>query len=160
MVDTGVAPRFSIELVRLSRASVKGIPHRRLVPSSIRGSSKTKFLKKERTHMQRNALVLSQFTLAVACVLAPRSSTAASFNCGKASTLIESLICRDPVLSRQDSKMATLYRDVLRRSSPGDRQSVRDEQRAWIEERDRCEDKECLDLVYSKRIYDLKHFGE
>lgn len=83
---------------------------------------------------------------------------AASFNCSKASNVVESLICKDASLSKKDSQLASLYKKALKDLPRSMQRDLRDEQREWLTARDSCNDRECLELLYSKRIYDLKHF--
>lgn len=89
-----------------------------------------------------------------------QSTHAASFNCSKASNVIESLVCKDSSLSKKDSQMANLYKKALKDLPRSMQRGLRDEQRDWLSERDSCDDRECLELVYSKRIYELKHYFE
>ena len=89
-----------------------------------------------------------------------QSAVAVSFNCSKASNVIESLICKDSSLSKKDSQLAGLYRKALKDLPRSMQRELRDEQRDWLTARDSCDDRECLELLYSKRIYELKHYFE
>ena len=57
--------------------------------------------------------------------------SAASFDCRHAVLPIERAICSDPCLSKLDGKMGTTYRPLSHR------QAVRQDQRAWLRQRDR-----------------------
>ena len=74
-----------------------------------------------------------------------------SFDCQKASTAVEKLICDDEGLSLLDKKMAGLYSIGLKKQDFS--QSFRNGQRIWIRDyRNKCRDKECLISTYNKRI--------
>ncbi|HEX5184102.1 MAG TPA: lysozyme inhibitor LprI family protein [Allosphingosinicella sp.] len=71
--------------------------------------------------------------LLLALTLTPWTAKAASFDCGKASTLVERQICADPKLSAADVRLAGLYQRAL---AVTPRQAdVRLEQRRWLTER-------------------------
>jgi uncharacterized protein len=86
-----------------------------------------------------------------------QTAQAASFNCSNALNLVESLICKDSSLSNKDSQMASLYKKVISDLPKSMQYELRDEQHEWLIARNSCENIECLELLYSKRIYDLKH---
>ncbi len=78
---------------------------------------------------------------------------AASFDCSKASTQVERLICADPTLSDLDDRLAQAYRAAAGR--PG-ADAVRAGQRRWLKEvRNRCQDISCLMEAYNARIRDV-----
>jgi uncharacterized protein len=56
----------------------------------------------------------------------------ASFDCSKAATPIEKLICRDAELASIDREMATVYARVLQTLAPGSRDSLRRDQLQWF----------------------------
>lgn len=74
----------------------------------------------------------------------------ASFDCAKARSNVELLICADADLAALDSRMATLY-SAARRSQPG----AADAQLAWIKARNKCSDASCLYGTYEDRIRQL-----
>lgn len=74
----------------------------------------------------------------------------ASFDCSKARTNVELMICADPDLARMDGRMATLYASA-RRTQPG----AADVQLAWIKARNKCADETCLYQTYADRIESL-----
>jgi len=76
---------------------------------------------------------------------------AAGFDCAKASTAVEKLICSDAQLSDLDGQLARAYKRVL--ESPGDPRRVRSEQKAWLTtERNKCADVPCLVGAYQRRL--------
>ncbi len=96
---------------------------------------------------------------------------AASFNCDKAVTKVEQMICADEDLSKKDEEMASLYKRAMEKiPNP---QALKIEQRAWLKMRNRCrpEDiwkdpprygshqidaEDCLQYVYRDRISQMK----
>jgi aspartyl protease family protein len=82
------------------------------------------------------------------CVLLwiPLTANAASFNCSKAFTLIEVLICTNSDLSLADEEMASLYAKA-KKTNP----NIKAEQKYWLMERNACEDADCLRKVITNR---------
>ncbi|NYT79525.1 DUF1311 domain-containing protein [Alcaligenaceae bacterium] len=78
---------------------------------------------------------------------------AASFDCSKASNKAEILICGVPELSALDVRLAEHYRKA--RETQSNKSILRDAQRAWLKQRDQCENLECLRSAYLKRIHEL-----
>jgi uncharacterized protein len=78
---------------------------------------------------------------------------AASFDCAKASTAVEKLICSDAKLSELDTRLAQAYRQAL--ATPAVAQRVKPDQRRWLAERNKCTDVACLTTAYQKRLADL-----
>lgn len=107
-----------------------------------------------------NARVLFMTAFIAFMAESPQEVHAASFNCSKASNIVESLVCKDSSLSKKDTEMTSLYKKALKDLPKSMQRELRDEQRDWMSARDSCDDKECLDLVYSKRVYELKHYFE
>ncbi|MDP2832525.1 MAG: lysozyme inhibitor LprI family protein [Pseudomonadota bacterium] len=73
---------------------------------------------------------------------------AASFDCGKAGTKVEKLICADDELSKLDEVLATAYADALKSPDPA---SLKTEQKAWLKVRNRCADVACIQAAYRQR---------
>lgn len=82
-------------------------------------------------------------------LLVPGALRAAGFDCAKATTRVEKMICADPRLSERDGRLAALFQENLDTSTD---ESLRASQRAWLKTRDACTDAACLDHVYGMRI--------
>ena len=81
---------------------------------------------------------------------------AASFDCSKAQSKIEKMICADAELSRLDEEIAKVYGDVLKKSP--DEALLKKQQRGWLKARNLdCKDVPCLRELYQKRIAVLNH---
>lgn len=73
---------------------------------------------------------------------------AASFDCSKATSQVERLICDTPTLSQQDDALAASYRATLAVDP-----SARDRQKVWLREvRNQCKDVLCLATAYQQQI--------
>ncbi len=108
---------------------------------------------------------------------------AASFDCKKASTWVEKIVCSNPELSKLDEQMAKAYSDALKSLSPEGQKETKQYQKQWLKELSQnCEagpkkkyykeaspyaggkDKkiyydaraECLKTAYEKRIKQLQ----
>lgn len=77
----------------------------------------------------------------------------ASFDCTKAATAVEKLICASPRLAALDAELAETYAAARKRGG----EALRGEQRTWLKEtRDACEDDGCLEAAYLLRIAALR----
>jgi len=77
-----------------------------------------------------------------------------SFDCNKATTKSEKLICSDPNLSNADKQLAEIYVRVLEQSSNQD--WLKKDQLSWMKhQRDTCKDVPCMLNAYKDRINEL-----
>ena len=82
------------------------------------------------------------------------NSVAPSFDCTKATSPAERLICSDSDLSKLDVDLNAIFADV--RKSATDKKQVRADQLAWMKNsRNACSDKQCMVKAYKQRITDL-----
>ena len=117
-------------------------------------------------------LVAALAALLLILVAAPVS--AASFDCAKARTKVEKLICKDPQLSRQDEDLAKAYGEALKVWDGKIAAYVKLTQRGWVGSRALlppdagqggilCTDDEtalpCLRAIHADRIAVLKSPG-
>lgn len=94
------------------------------------------------------------FTLALPSFLAVALAHAASFDCAKASTMMEKMICADAELSKLDEDLGEAYRKALQQNDV--KQGAIESQRNWLKlERNVCADVPCLKQAYQKRIKEL-----
>ncbi len=70
------------------------------------------------------------FLLFVALLLPLPFANAASFDCAKATTLVEKAICADPQLSDRDDALMAAYQHALVEASDANR--IKAEQRSWL----------------------------
>jgi uncharacterized protein len=81
-------------------------------------------------------------------------ASAASFDCAKAQTNVEKLICADDGLSKLDESLEAQYQQALKR--PDIKRQVVESQRDWLKNaRDICQTGECVKKAYDTRIKQL-----
>lgn len=87
------------------------------------------------------------------CWLALTSiAQAASFDCSKASTKVETLICRNSSLSDLDLKLNARYKIAIAEGNDSEKLALREQQLKWLQKvRNRCVDAACLQSAYLKR---------
>ncbi|MFK5969651.1 MAG: lysozyme inhibitor LprI family protein [Candidatus Marithrix sp.] len=84
---------------------------------------------------------------------------AASFNCGKATTETEYLICDDPILNDVDEKLGKAYKKLRKVLSKKETKLLKQEQYKWLEQRDleliNCSELDCEVQFYEIRVKQL-----
>ena len=93
-------------------------------------------------------------------VLLFAASTAAiadgpAFDCSKASSKVEKMICADPTLSSSDSVNADIYKEVVQTADNPNQ--VKREQRQWLKTRNACQTVDCIAKTYDTRYNQLQH---
>ena len=104
-------------------------------------------------YSSKGETVIRLLAVAVISALTMLSSftIAAGFDCRKAASTVEKLICSDDVLSKADEQLSTVYCQAL--ASAADASAFKKEEINWIRtERDKYRTKECLAAAYKKRI--------
>ena len=81
------------------------------------------------------------------------TAQAAGFDCAKAGTKVEKLICGDAALSKLDEELNTAYKTALQDEKRAD--SIRQAQKKWMKERSGCQDAGCVKRVYRMRLVEL-----
>ncbi len=90
----------------------------------------------------------------LALLLLAAPAHAASFDCAKAGTEIEKMICGDAELSELDSQLGQVYVRSLAWSP--DQEALQREQRSWLREvRDQCPSVPCLKVLYRQRLDEI-----
>lgn len=90
---------------------------------------------------------------APAPAVATQVSFVPSFDCAKASTPSERAICSEPLLGKLDGALAENYKYMLASDiGDGAKGDLRAKQRAWIAERNKCSDNQCLETAYRARL--------
>ena len=93
--------------------------------------------------------------LAAALLALPLAARAASFDCARAGTPVERMICADPGVSAQDQRLADAYQAASARDP-----RVQASQREWLAgTRNRCGTTACLSQAYAARLEALKTDG-
>lgn len=85
------------------------------------------------------------------------SSEAASFDCGKAKTSIEKIICRNNELSKLDEDMSKSYFETLKKLDSILKNEFISDHKLWLKKvRNACSNAECLKMAYTKRIENFR----
>mgnify|MGYP001627241469 CR=1 FL=1 len=92
-------------------------------------------------------------SLGLAALVLSGTVQAASFDCAKAQTRVEKMICADAELSKLDEEMARAYATSLQDKSRAN--AARQTQRQWVKERNACGSAECVKQSYKNRLHGL-----
>lgn len=101
---------------------------------------------------------MKNLILTVSILLFASWTHAASFDCTKASTLVEKAICSESELSKLDDLLMNSYKEALGNIPNADK--LKSEQRDWLSNtRNKCQDVGCLKRAYNKRISDINNIA-
>ncbi len=78
------------------------------------------------------------------------SAQGASFDCGKAQTKVEHLICDNPEISKLDDELKAGYKAALQDEKQAD--SIKQAQKQWMKKRNGCADAACVKSAYETRV--------
>lgn len=90
------------------------------------------------------------------CLTLGSTAQAASFDCSKAKSRIEKMICSNSELSKLDEELNTAYRRGMSDKYSATNSNNPFDQEEWIKARNRCPDVDCVRIEYEMRIYRLK----
>lgn len=104
--------------------------------------------------------------IVIAVMMMSGSASAASFNCKKAKSKVDKLICATPELSKADDELGRLFKEAvqalngiggqLRESDSSYAKSLRAAQGHWLKRvRNSCADAACMLAAYEKRNAEL-----
>ena len=102
-----------------------------------------------------NLPVAAPHQIARAANVGPRRSDGirASFDCAKAESLVEKIICSNQMLADDDVRLMSSYKAAMA-ASP-DKAAVKDAQRVWMAQRNACTTLDCVSRAYQLRIKQL-----
>ncbi|WP_429063485.1 lysozyme inhibitor LprI family protein [Aeromonas bestiarum] len=104
-----------------------------------------------------NNIKIKTLFIATSFVISPYLSHAASFDCQKAKTSNEKLICLTPELSQLDEQLAKQYFLSIKKSEDDD--VIKISQRAWLKQiKKECSTADCLIKNYSIRLDTLRNW--
>jgi uncharacterized protein YecT (DUF1311 family) len=72
----------------------------------------------------------------IPCLALPAWAYAASYDCGKASTAVEKLICSDDQLSQLDDELVDIYKHAVKEEKGGS--VIKNSQGGWLKSRNNC----------------------
>jgi len=96
---------------------------------------------------------MRHFILSIAVALMAGNAHTASFDCAKASTKVERLICADKALSGLDETLAETY--AWDAEGEGASPRAKAAQKAWLAQRNACADAACVRRQYEQRLSEL-----
>lgn len=88
--------------------------------------------------------------LCFGCLLLVQGAQAASFDCAKAGTKVEKMICADAELSKLDDELNVAYKAALQDEKQAD--AIKQAQKQWMKERINCSDVNCVKRAYKNRL--------
>ncbi len=91
--------------------------------------------------------------LGLVCLALAPSAQAASFDCAKAGTKVEKLICADAELSKLDEELNVAYKAALKDDMQAD--AIKQAQKLWLNGRNACGNKDCIMEFYRSRVSEL-----
>jgi uncharacterized protein YecT (DUF1311 family) len=91
--------------------------------------------------------------LLITLLIASPFSSGASFDCAKAATSVEKLICSNDALSKLDEQLSAVYKGAL--ASSRNKDSIKQQQMEWIKQQRTCANAQCLSQAYQNRIAEL-----
>jgi uncharacterized protein len=103
------------------------------------------------TEHTRPISTLAGLAAAVLAGAVTHPAAAASFDCARAGTAVEQMICGEWLLERLDERLATLY-ERAQEAAGADPGALLAAQRAWLDTRNACNDAACLEQTYRERI--------
>lgn len=96
---------------------------------------------------------MKMFSFTLGLVLLSLNSSAASFDCNKASTAIEREICGDYLLGKLDDALTQNYKHMLSANiGDGAKNDLKSTQKKWLAVRNKCTSKACLVDAYRQRV--------
>ena len=112
------------------------------------------------------ALLMKTLITFIGFLIASHTAFTASFDCRKANTDVERMVCKDSKLSEFDVLISNDYEAMLRRvAEEYERFGVKEQtnavnkvkasQREWLRDRNKCEELKCVRASYETRRYQL-----
>lgn len=95
---------------------------------------------------------------AIVVLLFAQMVQAASFDCAKATTKAEHIICDDKEISKLDDELSVRYKAALKDLEHAE--TIKHEQKQWIKARNLCAEAVCLQDAYVRRIEKLRMRNE
>ena len=97
--------------------------------------------------------IINKKSLFIFSMMACSTSYAASFDCNKATSNVEKMICSDNKLSRLDDYLSQNYKIAMGPDMPdGEKFKIRKSQIDWLDKRNSCIDIQCIEKMYSKQM--------
>ncbi|MFL6741995.1 MAG: lysozyme inhibitor LprI family protein, partial [Sphingomicrobium sp.] len=82
-----------------------------------------------------------------------------SFDCARAATVVENMLCSDAGLADRDRRMADQYKALRGALPDGVRSQLLQSQRLFLRQRSDCRSSQCLADLYDVRLRQLAEFA-
>jgi uncharacterized protein YecT (DUF1311 family) len=79
-----------------------------------------------------------------------------SFDCAKASSNIEKMICENAILAKADSDLSAAYHQSIQQATGDQLSSIKSAERDFIKQRNQCKTADCVHGVYLTRLAQLQ----
>jgi hypothetical protein len=89
----------------------------------------------------------------------PPADARPSFDCGRAATVVETMLCSNAGLADRDQRMAAQYRALRGTLPPDVRSQLLQSQRLFLRQRSDCRSSQCLADLYDVRLRQLAEFA-
>jgi len=89
----------------------------------------------------------------------PPADARPSFDCARASTAVENMLCSDAQLADRDRRAAQQYFALRGSLPPGVRSQLLESQRLFLRQRSDCRSSQCLADLYDVRLRQLAEFA-
>lgn len=101
-------------------------------------------------------IFLWQFAVVLSLFFVSSTVMATNFNCKKAHTSVEKIICANDFISRLDDKLASTYAEEMKQATKKEKAQLIKYQKHWLKfTRNRCEDAKCIRRAYWSRLSDV-----
>ena len=111
-----------------------------------------------------NKLILSVvFLLCFSLISYAEEKIEPSFDCKKAGTKVEKMICSDAELAKSDKELNELYNkymELISKNLPDYKDIIIKAQRNWMKERNKITDIQNLKVFYNRIVYDFEQAFE
>jgi len=95
------------------------------------------------------------------CALSVNVAMGASFDCNKATSSVEKMICNNVMLSELDEQLGKQYKEALNNASDTNKILIKKEQKSWMKDEQKiCKTNTCLEIAYRSRISALNSWTE
>ena len=89
----------------------------------------------------------------------PPADARPSFDCARAATVVENMLCSDAGLADRDRRMADQYKALRGALPAGVRSQLLQSQRLFLRQRSDCRSSQCLADLYDVRLRQLAEFA-
>ena len=141
-----------VEVIKKSRAGKEGAPKPPAVPSAQEPVDPPAVSHASIVDTDPTTAISSDNTQAQA---SPPTWTP-SFDCSKAANFSEKAVCSDVLLGKLDGALSQNYKYMMASDiGDGARNDLKQTQKSWLAERNKCVDIQCLTDAYHKRVDEI-----